>query len=68
MIIQTKDLRKSYVTGTQSVDAIKGINLDIEKNELIKKNFVPGLKVGKVGLEKSFEEKLIGSNDIERWG
>ncbi|MDA9611452.1 ABC transporter ATP-binding protein [Gammaproteobacteria bacterium] len=34
-MIQTKDLRKSYVTGTQSVDAIKGINLDIEKNEFI---------------------------------
>ena len=41
--------------------------IDIEKNEAIKKNFVPGLKVGKVGLEKSFEEKLIGSNDIERY-
>ena len=40
---------------------------DIEKNEIIKKNFVPGLKVGKVGLEKSFEKKLIGSNDIERY-
>ena len=40
---------------------------DIENTELIKKNFVPGLKVGKVGLEKSFEEKLIGSNDIERY-
>ena len=40
---------------------------DIEKTEAIKKNFVPGLKVGKVGLEKSFEEKLIGSNDIERY-
>ena len=35
MIIQTKNLRKSYITGTQSVDAIKGINLDIEKNEFI---------------------------------
>ncbi len=41
--------------------------MDIEKNEIIKKNFVPGLKVGKVGLEKSFEKKLIGSNDIERY-
>ena len=41
--------------------------MDIEKNEAIKKNFVPGLKVGKVGLEKSLEEKLIGSNDIERY-
>ena len=40
---------------------------DIEKNEIIKKNFVPGLKVGKIGLEKSLEEKLIGTNDIERY-
>ena len=40
---------------------------DIENTEAIKKNFVPGLKVGKVGLEKSLEEKLIGSNDIERY-
>ncbi len=40
---------------------------DIENTEVIKKNFVPGLKVGKVGLEKSFEKKLIGSNDIERY-
>jgi len=40
---------------------------DIEENELIKKNFVPGLKIGKIGLEKSFEKKLIGTNDIERY-
>ena len=40
---------------------------DIEANEVIKKNFVPGLKVGKIGLEKSFEKKLIGTNDIERY-
>ena len=40
---------------------------DIETTESIKKNFVPGLKVGKVGLEKTFEEKLIGTNDIERY-
>ena len=40
---------------------------DIERTESIKKNFVPGLKVGKVGLEKTFEEKLIGTNDIERY-
>ena len=30
-----------------------------EKNEVIKKNFVSGLKVGKVGLEQSLEKKLI---------
>ncbi len=40
---------------------------DIENNETIKKNFVPGLKVGKIGLEKSFENDLIGTNDIERY-
>jgi len=40
---------------------------EIENNEAIKKNFVPGLKIGKTGLEKSFEEKLIGLNDIERY-
>ena len=40
---------------------------DIDKNESIKKNFVPGLKVGKIGLEKTLEDKLIGSNDIERY-
>ena len=40
---------------------------DIESTQAIKKNFVPGLKVGKVGLEKTFEDKLIGTNDIERY-
>ncbi len=40
---------------------------DIENTESIKKNFVPGLKVGKVGLEKSYEDILIGTNDIERY-
>ena len=40
---------------------------DIENNEIIKENFVPGLKIGKIGLEKSFENQLIGSNDIERY-
>ena len=40
---------------------------DIEENETIKRNFVPGLKVGKIGLEKSLEKKLLGTNDIERY-
>ena len=40
---------------------------DIEENEMIKRNFVPGLKVGKIGLEKSLEKKLLGTNDIERY-
>ena len=40
---------------------------DLLSNENIKEKFVPGLKVGKTGLEKSFEQKLIGSNSVERY-
>ncbi len=40
---------------------------DILLNENIKEKFVQGLKVGKIGLEKSFESDLIGSNSIERY-
>ncbi len=40
---------------------------DILKNENIREKFVPGLKVGKTGLEKSFEKRLIGSNSVERY-
>jgi penicillin-binding protein 2 len=40
---------------------------DISKNEFIKKSFVPGLKVGKTGLEKSFERELLGTNGIQRY-
>ncbi|MDA7573589.1 penicillin-binding protein 2, partial [Candidatus Pelagibacter sp.] len=40
---------------------------DILNNEVINKSHVPGLKVGKTGLEKSFEEKLIGTNGIQRY-
>ncbi len=40
---------------------------DIISNEKIKDKFVPELKVGKIGLEKSFENQLIGSNSIERY-
>ena len=42
-------------------------DFDIENNEVIKKNFVPGLKVGKTGLEKTFENELIGTNGIQRY-
>jgi len=40
---------------------------DILKSEVIKRNHVPGLKVGKTGLEKSFEEQLIGVNGVQRY-
>ena len=40
---------------------------DILTNKIIKDKFVQGLKVGKIGLEKSFENILIGNNSIERY-
>ncbi|MDB9750267.1 penicillin-binding protein 2 [Candidatus Pelagibacter ubique] len=40
---------------------------DILNNEIIRSTHVPGLKVGKNGLEKTFEDELIGTNGIERY-
>tara|TARA_B100001123_G_scaffold193007_1_gene220076 strand:+ start:43 stop:1911 length:1869 start_codon:yes stop_codon:yes gene_type:complete len=40
---------------------------DISTNDMIKEKFVPELKIGKTGLEKTFENKLIGTNSIERY-
>ena len=40
---------------------------DLLSNEIIKKNHVPGLRVGKNGLEKTFENDLIGTNGVQRY-
>ena len=40
---------------------------DIAENNEIKERFVPGLRVGKTGLEKAFEKELLGVNDIQRF-
>ena len=40
---------------------------DIIKNEKIEKNFVPGLKVGKIGIENSTDQILIGNYGIKRY-
>ena len=40
---------------------------DILQNEFIKKSHVPGLRVGKIGLEKTFEKDLIGTNGVQRY-
>ena len=40
---------------------------DLINNEAIKKSHVPGLRIGKNGLEKAFEESLIGTNGIQRY-
>jgi penicillin-binding protein 2 len=40
---------------------------DLSNNEIIKNKHVPGLKVGKTGLEKTLESELIGTNGIQRY-
>ena len=40
---------------------------DILQNEIIQERFVPGIKVGKLGLEKTLENYLIGTNAIQRY-
>ena len=40
---------------------------DILQNEIIQERFVPGMKVGKLGLEKKLENHLIGVNAIQRY-
>ena len=40
---------------------------DLVNNKVIKERNVPGLRVGKSGLEKKFENELIGTNSIQRY-
>ena len=40
---------------------------DIKEYEFIKENHVPGLRVGKTGLEKALEKDLIGEYGIKRF-
>ena len=40
---------------------------DLANNENIKNKHVPGLRVGKTGLEKKFEDELIGTNGVQRY-
>ena len=40
---------------------------DLLNNENIKNKHVPGLRVGKTGLEKTFENELIGTNGVQRY-
>ena len=40
---------------------------DLINNDMIKDRNVPGLRVGKSGLEKRFENELIGTNSIQRY-
>ncbi len=40
---------------------------DLIENENIKNSHVSGLRVGKTGLEKTFENDLIGTNGVQRY-
>jgi len=40
---------------------------DLENYDFIKDNHVPGLRVGKTGLEKSLEKELIGTAGLQRY-
>ena len=38
-----------------------------DSNETVQERFVPGMKIGKLGLEKTLENHLIGTNAIQRY-
>jgi len=40
---------------------------DINNYSFIKENYVPGLRVGKTGLEKALEKELIGTSGLQRY-
>ena len=40
---------------------------DLNENKIIKERNVPGLRVGKSGLEKTYENILIGTNSVQRY-
>ena len=40
---------------------------EIIENKIVQERFVPGMKIGKLGLEKKFENHLIGTNAIQRY-
>tara|TARA_B100001093_G_scaffold498853_1_gene547461 strand:- start:1669 stop:3573 length:1905 start_codon:yes stop_codon:yes gene_type:complete len=40
---------------------------DLLSNKVVREKFVPGIKIGKLGLEKTLENDLIGINDIQRY-
>ena len=57
------DENYTHILGYVSEASVK----DILNSKAIKSKHVPGLKVGKTGLEKTFENELIGTNGIQRY-
>ena len=57
------DGSSSHLIGYVSEISVK----DLENSELLRRINVPGLKTGKSGLEKTFNEQLIGEPGIQRY-
>ena len=59
----SEDGSSSHLIGYVSQVSAK----DLENSEFLRKIHVPGLKVGKSGFEKSFNEKIIGEPGFQRF-
>ena len=59
----SEDGSSSHILGYVSDTSVK----DLERSELIREVNVPGLKVGKNGLEKLLNNKIIGTPGIQRF-
>ena len=57
------DGSSSHIIGYVADTSVK----DLEKSELLREIHVPGLKTGKNGLEKSFNDSMIGTPGIQRF-
>ena len=58
-----EDGSSSHIVGYVAETSVK----DLENNELLREINVPGLKIGKTGLEKSFNEFMIGIPGVQRF-
>ena len=59
----TSDGSSSHIIGYVSETSVK----DLENSQLLREINVPGLKTGKNGLEKSFNDLMIGKPGIQRF-
>ena len=57
------DGSSSHIIGYVADTSVK----DLERSELLREIHVPGLKTGKNGLEKSFNDSMIGTPGIQRF-
>ena len=64
-MINLKSLHKSYKTGATSLHVLKGINLDIEKGELLTNENL-GLKRPGYGLPPKLIDKILGKYSTKK--